>query len=377
MKPATYAALVGVAAALVDRSKTPNLNATFSPVNDWQELVAQAEVHGLSVMLGRLSNSGEVKIPRELDLQLKALTIRHKKVLAARRVVLLEVIELFEEHHIGFAFLKGAALANLIYDPPWLRPMRDIDILVSGDDALKAQKLLREIDFSNEDYTSGYLFEHHHLPNSTRIQNNFTISLEIHHDALSGDVDASITLDTLTVKLQSFDFDHKKAFAFGHEDMLKHLYYHTFEPAEIIKLGSMVDMVRYAGYFVDDIDWRALEENQPNTVNALRCIHALIPLPDRLQKKLIGQSEKSWQATNMGKGFAPLSKISRLPNKRDKFRALLIPSEWWTHIFYGIVPGKSLAYTRLVRHPVTLSKWLLRRYNAAKKSSSLPADNGA
>ncbi len=371
MKPATYPALVGVAAALVDGSKASKLNALFSPVDDWQELAAQAEIHGLSVMLGRLSNSGETQIPRELDLQLKALTIRHKKVLAARRVVLLDVINLFETHDINFAFLKGAALANLIYDPPWLRPMRDIDILVSKNDAHKAQKLLREIDFSNEDYTAGYLFEHHHLPNSTRIQNDFTISLEIHHDALSGDVDASITLDALAGELQSFSFDHKKAYAFGHEDMLKHLYYHTFEPDEVIKLGSMVDMVRYSSYFVDDIDWKTLEKKQANTVNALRCIHALIPLPDQLRERLIGKPEKPWKVANMGEGFTPLSKISRIPNKLDKLKALLLPSQWWTHIFYGIAPNKSLAYTRLVRHPVALSKWLFRRYSAAKMSSSL------
>jgi hypothetical protein len=238
-------------------------------------------------------------------------------------------------------------------------------------DALKAQKLLREIDFKNEDYNAGFLFKHHHLPNSTRIQNDFTISLEIHHDALSGDVDASITLDSLNVELQSFSFGRKKAYAFGHEDMLKHLYYHTFEPAEIIKLGSMVDMVKYANYFVDDINWKTLEKNQANTVNALRCIHALIPLPGALQERLIGKSDTPWQVANMGQGFTPLSKISRLLNKQDKFRALLLPSQWWTHIFYAVAPGKSLAYTRLVRHPVTLLKWLFRRYSAAKKSRSL------
>ncbi len=372
MKPTTYAALVGVATALVDRSTTVELNAAIRPVSDWQEFASQAEIHGLSVMLGRLSNSGEIKIPRELDLQLKALTIRHKKVLAARRVVLLEVIEIFEANNIEFAFLKGVALANLIYDPPWLRPMRDIDILVSGNQALKAQKLLREIDFINEDYTTGYLFQHHHLPNSTRIQYDFTISLEIHHDALSGDVDASITLDSLSVELQQFRFEHKMAYAFGHEDMLKHLYYHTFEPAETIKLGSMVDMVRYAHYFVDDINWKTLQKNQANTVNALRCIHALIPLPGALLERLIDKPGKhAWRPANMGKGFTPLSKISQLSNKRGKFRALLLPSEWWTHIFYAVAPGKSLTYIRLVRHPFALSRWLFRRYRAAKQSRSL------
>ncbi|MCP4010351.1 MAG: nucleotidyltransferase family protein, partial [Proteobacteria bacterium] len=168
MRPETYAALVSVAAALVSNSNASQLAPAFALIEDWQELASEAERHGLSVMLGRLSANDEIKLPRELDLQLKALSIRHRRVLAARRIVLAEVIDLFGRHNIAFAFLKGAALANLIYDPPWLRPMRDIDMLVDSENALQAQKLLREIDFKNEDYAPGYLFEHHHLPNSTR-----------------------------------------------------------------------------------------------------------------------------------------------------------------------------------------------------------------
>ena len=372
MRPETHAALVSVASAWVGTYNGATLASTFGALSDWQELATQAELHGLSVMLGRLSANGDIALPRELDLQLKALTIRHQKVLAARRVVLLEVIELFEQHAIEFVFLKGAALANLIYDPPWLRPMRDIDLLVKREQAAQAQTLLREIGFRNEDYAPGFLFEHHHLPNSTRIQDNFTISLEIHHDALSGDVDASITLDTLEGELLAFDFAGNKAYAFGHEDMLKHLCFHTFEPAEIIKLGSMVDMVRYANHYVDVIDWRALQCSQPYTANALRCIHALIPLPEVLRKKIIGPGSDQWQPRQMGIGFTPLSKISRLAGVKEKFHALFVPSPWWMHIFYVVPPGKSLFYTRFFHHPVTVCKWVLRRYRASIKSKALP-----
>jgi len=371
MKTETYAALVRVASALVNNTEKTELTSAFAAITDWQELAEQAEIHGLSVMLGRLSANGAIELPRELDLQLKALTIRHKKVLDARRIVLADVIKLFEQHHITFAFLKGAALANLIYDPPWLRPMRDIDMLVKGDDALRAQRLLREIDFTNEDSNAGYLFEHHHLPNSIRIQDNFTISLEIHHDALSGDVDASINLNNLNSPLQCFDYSGNNAYAFGHEDMLKHLCFHTFEPAEVIKLGSMVDMVRYASRYIDEVNWADLSTTQPNTVNALRCIHALIPLPGQLRETLIDQPAEQWQPTRAGEGFMPLSQISRLPRKQDKIRALLSPSEWWMHIFYAVPPGNSLLFTRLLRHPFTITKWLMRRYRAAKKSRSL------
>ena len=374
MQSESYTALVSVASALV-RAGTgvgiendTDLTRAFDNVVNWQALANQAELHGLSVMLGRLVANREIGAPRQLDLQLKALTIRHQKILKAREIVLAEGITLFEDNRIQFAFLKGAALAQLIYEPPWLRPMRDIDILVSAENAACAQALLREVGFENEDSVPGYLYEHHHLPNSIRIQDGFTISLEVHHDALSGDVDASITLDHLIEPLRAFPFASNTAYAFGHADMLKHLCYHSFEPAETIKLGSLVDMVRYASHYADEIDWQAMQISQPNICNALRCIHALIPLPQNLHQPLAPLPDAGWRPSGLGQGFIPLSKISSL-GRKQKIRALLAPPAWWMHIFYTVPPGKSLMVVHCLQHPATLLKWVFRRYKAAHKST--------
>jgi hypothetical protein len=370
MKSPTYAALVQVAATVTHGQASPELEAAFSNIEDWQALSAQAETHGLSVMLSKLASGNNLGLPREVQLQFKALTLRHQKVLAARVKVLADVINIFEHNNIRFALLKGAALSPLIYDPPWLRPMRDIDILVKKTDAQRAQSLLRRIGFSNEDFNAGYLYEHHHLPNSTREQDGFTISLEVHHDALSGDVADSINWNTLIDKPRPFELAGKQAFALGHTDMLKHLCHHTFEPAEIIKLGSIVDLIRYANAYVDKINWRELEQSQPMVCNTLRCVHALIPLPAKLIAKL-GIMPDNWQPDGNGSGFKPLSHILRLNSKREKLGALFTPSEWWMHVFYAVPPGKSLHYTRFVRHPLTIGKWLFRRYRAAQKSRNI------
>ena len=369
MQETVYAALVEVAAALVGGKNETRLKTAFNAVENWQALASEAEIHGLSVMLGRLVANSDIDAPRELDLQLKALTIRHQKVLQARKIVLTEVIALFEKNQIQFAFLKGAALAQLIYDPAWLRPMRDIDILVSGSNAARAQALLREIRFESDDFKIGYLFEHHHLPNSIRIQDGFTISLEVHHDALSGDVDASITLENLSTPLQAFEYAGETAYAFGHTDMLKHLCYHSFEPAETIKLGSLVDMIRYAAFYAEEINWSQLNKTHPYIGNALCCIHVLIPLPENLHAILAPLPASDWQPAGLGRGFTPLSQISK-QSGLTKLKALLSPSEWWLHVFYCIPPGKSLLVTHLFIHPITVMKWISRRYRAAHKSKA-------
>lgn len=373
MNPQTYSALLSVATAIannqVDQSRQP-LSTSLEAVDDWQDVADQAEVNGLSVMLSQLNQEEDLGLPRALKLQLLALCLRHQKVLTARETVLSEVIETFTEHKIDFVLLKGAALSPLIYDPPWLRPMRDIDILVRKEDAPIAQALLRSIDFENDDFKPGYLYEHHHLPNSVRQQDGFAISLEVHHDALSGDVNESINFDNLLGKPRAFNLADKQAYALSHTDTLKHLCHHTFEPAEIIKLGSMVDLIRYADHFVTEINWRELEESQPRIHNTLRCIHPLIPLPYTLISKL-GLMPENWQPSGIGNGFKPLSHIMKLDSTREKLTELLIPSGWWMHIFYAIPPEKSLLYTRLVRHPFRILKWLFRRYRAAHRSKQL------
>lgn len=370
MKPVLYAALLQVAATVAHGQTSRKLKAAFSHIEDWQALSAQAEIHGLSVMLSKLASEENLGLPREVQLQLKALTLRHQKVLAAREKVLADVIELFENNDIRFALLKGAALSPLIYDPPWLRPMRDIDLLVKRIDAQRTQSLLRGIGFSSEEFNTGFLYEHHHLPNSVREQDGFTISLEVHHDALSGDVGDSINWDALIDKPRPFKLAGKQAFALGHTDMLKHLCHHTFEPADIIKLGSIVDLIRYANIFADTINWRELEQSQAMICNTLRCVHALIPLPAKLISKL-GIMPDNWRPAGSGNGFKPLSQILHLNSNRARLGALFIPSEWWMHVFYAVPPGNSLRYTRFVRHPLMIGKWLFRRYRAAHKSKRL------
>ncbi len=369
MTPPIYAALLSIARALVEPN-TKDLSDALLRIDDWQAFANQLENHGLSVMLAELAKKHTINLPRNLELQLKALSLRHQKVRVARHVVLADVIDIFEENSIEFALLKGAALSELVYDPPWSRPMRDIDILVNPDKAQDAQKLLRSIGFSNEDFKAGYLFEHHHLPNSTRTQDGFKISLEVHHDALSGDVDASIKLNNLEQNLTTFDLAGKQAHALGHTDMLKHLCHHTFEPADYIKLGSIIDMISYAKYFADQINWQDLKQKHPNIDNAFRCIDALIPMPESLKHKMGGKWLSASKLKGVGRGFFPLSQINRLNNPRDKVRAMLIPSAWWSHIFYAVPPQKSLWFVRAVRHPFQMGKWLFRRYRAAHKSRS-------
>ena len=54
----------------------------------------------------------------------------------------LRLTRILSEAGIRHVFLKGAHLAATVYPAPWLRPLRDIDLLVAPDDVARAQALL-------------------------------------------------------------------------------------------------------------------------------------------------------------------------------------------------------------------------------------------
>jgi len=60
------------------------------------------------------------------------------------RLPFLKMLVAFQEAHIDSMLIKDSAPCNQVYSDSGLRPMRDIDILVRGDDVPAAETLLIE-----------------------------------------------------------------------------------------------------------------------------------------------------------------------------------------------------------------------------------------
>ena len=302
-------------------------------------------------------------------MELRALTLRHRRADQIRSAALIELLTALEKKHIDVLVLKGAALAHIIYPKPELRPMRDLDVLVEPGRAGEAQAILREIGFKAPEQHSGYMYEHHHLPGANLEREGLNVSIEIHRDALSGDVDASIRTDRLTGPAYEFDLAGHRALALGHIDALRHLTHHTFEPVAEIKLGSVVDLYGYATRFAEDIDWTVLRSRFPFVINALRCLHYIHPLPGALRTYI--SPPTAGPPKDVGAGMLPLSQIlTARKSYRQQWRELMYPSDWWMHVFYNVPPERSLFLTRWLRHPVKIMRWLWRRFLASRHSRS-------
>jgi len=322
---------------------------------NWREVIRQAELHGLAPILSERIDESGADTPPEVRRQLKGLVLRHEQSNRIRTRALLEILEAFEARDIDVLVLKGAALAHLLYDRPGLRPMSDIDLLVARERLDDASHTLREMDYF-EAKTGDVLADHHHLPTMSRETDGLLVSVEIHHEAIAVDNIGSIRMDSLSEPSRGFAIEGTVAHTLGHGDMLRHLCRHALEPRETIKIGSALDILLYASRFAERIDWSRLGVRYPGVITSLQLFSYLIGWPRALDGYLPEPPQPAPEG--VGVGIAPLSALRHRP---DRLSRLLSPPDWWLHAFYNVPPGRSLVFTRVVRHPVRLAFWLWRR----------------
>ncbi len=336
-------------------------------VSDWTTLISKAESNALSNLLFHHLKQTDIVVPQESLSTLKALTARHTRNNRERVNALEEILEKFESEGIQSILLKGMSLIHTLYTDNSQRPMGDIDILVKKSVANRAQSALREIGYNAADRKSGFEYDHHHLPMATKKRNGMSIQVEVHHDALSGDVQGSLTFEEAQPRIIPLDLDGYHTHALGHQDQLKHLCHHTFEPCDKIKLGAVADIFGYATKYSNETDWSEQSNAQCMINNTLRCLHFLSPLPSKLDAVLtapIGDPP-----TGLGRGFPTLSStFVKSRSTKEKFKRVFACSEWWLHIFYRVKPEDSLFRVRWLYHPLIIVKWFSRRALAKLKS---------
>ncbi|MGB5706765.1 MAG: nucleotidyltransferase family protein [Arenicellales bacterium] len=338
-----------------------------SDLGNWQDLISCAEKHGLSNLLHSHLQSLGIEIPDIARQQLLSLRVRHRRANQARIKAMQEIVDVLSRHQIESALLKGAALIHVLYPSPELRPMSDIDVLVHADQAQHAQQCLRDIGYFAEQQKTGYLSEHHHLPIASRSLDGISIHVEIHKDALSGDVTESIRLDSLSSPLVDFEIEGIQCWTLGHIDMLRHLCHHTLEPIEEIKLGAIADLYGYAARYRDELDIDSIDSRYPFVTNMFSLLHYVSPLPRNLRDWVAPPTAPP--PRGVGYGFTPMSQIIANEKKLlSRVQKLMQAPDWWLHGYYNVPPNSSLLSTKLLHHPLRVARWLIRRIRAKSKS---------
>ena len=355
------AVLRSCARITLDEDDERRLGAAVDRVTDWSALPAAAEAHGLAPLVYSHLRRLSVPVPVEIDRLLLALTVRHRRANETRCRALRDVLDAFDAAGMDAIVLKGAALANLLYPSIALRPMSDIDLLVDGSVAVRAQCVLTQCGFhAPSAATSPRLVAHHHLPPATRTDGGVAVQVEVHRNALSRDVAATLTIRQLSAPPREFDLCGRTARTLNHADMLHHLCRHTAERASVLKLIWIADVMGYASRFAHEIDWAALRRRYPFVMAALAQLHHVIPLPASVALQV--GADTTAPPCGVGVPCAPLSSALRRGRPlRDIAVDVLSPSEWWVRLHYGVAPSRSLSWHRCVVHPLNVARWMCRR----------------
>ncbi|WP_372683809.1 nucleotidyltransferase family protein, partial [Desulfosarcina sp.] len=139
-----------------------------TPSLDWLSLFQRADAIGLGPMLYRqLSNVKEqLKLPDDGMEFLKNSYLRNLATNTYRGIELVRILNAFGDAGIAVILLKGAALAEGVYNDPGARVYGDLDILVKKADLERGHQLLRSLNYHANATASAqdsYRTHHHHL----------------------------------------------------------------------------------------------------------------------------------------------------------------------------------------------------------------------
>ena len=371
--PEDVHSLLGIMLALLGPDQRANEQQVAQAVLDlgsaavWEQLPEAADYHGVTLLiepvvaaLDRIATNAAITRARRV---FTALASRHRELSTAREDCVERLIAAFNAAGVRVILLKGAALAHLIYPAPDLRSMLDIDILIDPADAPAAMKIAGHLNyvFASQPPTR-FGGRRHHMPVAELTHCGFRIPLEIHTDAMSPDQPFRLTVSDLAAPPQPFAraIGHG-GLALAHNDMLRHLARHTFEPADRIRLIHLYDLWRYQAIFHDQIDWLQIKARFPYVLVALELVSQVFAVAPGATAGRVKAVCKA-QPNGVGRGMQPLFEIAASGvGAAAKLTALFNPPAWWLHGYYGVPLEQSLLVCQTMRHPAMLARWLARR----------------
>jgi hypothetical protein len=345
----------------ISMERAAELRETLDEFQNWAKLQRDTETHALGPLFYRHFRQHDLPCPDSFAMSLKGLVLRHRTATRIRYQVLSELLQELTAREIQIIGIKGMALAPMLYPEPYLRPMRDMDFLAPLPRVEEVATLMRTQGFDlPEKQTSRYEVLNHHLPNATRKVDGMTISIEVHKDAVNNDSFTRIDWEKGIGSSQQVQWRDTQFATLGHELMLLQLCRHLAGTQSTLKLINVLDVVAYADKYFEDIDWEKLKRRYPFIINTLKCLHLVCPLSQRVQGMVGTESHRELEG--VGENMEPVSLLfKKRIGKLDKLVKILNPSEWWLHLHYGVPPGRSLWFTRLVTHPFYLGFWLIKR----------------
>jgi hypothetical protein len=226
----------------------------------YTEILRQADENGITPLLyHRLTTVvPEAELPRPVMNHLRDAAVRSAARALQITRELAAILKLFRRHGIAVIVLKGAHLAQLVYESRALRTMGDLDLMVRRDQLSLAEHALEELGYRPQhdpldetDYT-----RHHHTrplgkPGAVRIDLHWNIA----RPAGIFDVD----LDGIWARAVPAQVAGVDALVLSHEDLILHLCVHaSFHHQFRLGLRACWDILEVLRRHGNSIDWDIL-----------------------------------------------------------------------------------------------------------------------
>ena len=251
--------------------------AHLSP-EDWRAVAVLAEQHGVAPLLHyRLRQLGMAPpsaVAETLKQAYQESVVRNMRLYQQ----LCKLLRLLREKNIAVIVLKGAYLAEAVYDDIGLRPMGDVDLLVKKDDLLRVEQELLALGSIPKEYNRVLAQDNHHFVYELPRTN---LRVEIHWTVFLPNNSFQINLDGLWNRAQPVTLVQTSTLALSPEDLLLHLCLHTAKHAHQMRVRMLCDIGEVVQRFGAELDWQEMgaRARQWGTVHA---VYAVLRLAQEL-----------------------------------------------------------------------------------------------
>ena len=323
--------------------------------SDWDEVLEQAARHGILPLLchSLAAFRANKSVPAYVLKELRECYLHTAWRNTRRYHELGPVLKSLQELDIPVLVLKGAALAETLYESIALRPMNDVDLLIRHEDIWKIDELLAQ-KYRNEDH----LFMKYNVEMCRHFTyTNGRIRLQF-HTRIPGLPELNAWANAVSARIASVN-----TLMLGLEDFLLHLCVHLDQHlvAGSSRLIWCYDIAGFLKHYGEEIDWnyviRTAEEHQvvENIHRILRMINKSMEgyIPSDVLSQFegddIGISIDDMlylreSSDSMDSEFGPrISSLSQMTRMRFVFK-LMFPSRQYMMHYYPVTRVSLLIY---------------------------------
>ncbi len=330
--------------------------------SSWEQLIYNADQHGVASLLYKHIQKIDFTIPKTARRLLQSLYLRNRRSNKSRNKAVVEIVNAYRLEGIKVLLVKGIALCNFVYSEIGLRPMRDIDLLVQKSDLKKAERILFDLGYR---VAEGHAIpdDYYHLAPLEKIIDGLPIGIELHHNLLPFHPQYPVwPLEKSYRSSREFEINGVTARTLSLEDTLSYVFFHGFLAPltyEQYRLMHVADIVSLVEKYLTIIDWPQIHREMPTLLNSISRFNFLTPWSESVCTEL--RFDVRRQPWGVGQPFSgwPLQKLKA--TEKSKLPVLakntLWPSQWWVQVYYGHLKGLTYWKARCIDHPRMLLRW--------------------